>query len=49
VSEIHTDLGDRRTELLLRYRGRMSAEQYGRAKEGRSSFFDRMAERLAAA
>jgi uncharacterized protein YndB with AHSA1/START domain len=41
------DLGDGRTEMLVEQRGRMSAERYKRAKEGWSSFFDRMAERLA--
>ena len=44
-----TDLGDGRTEMLFQQRGRMSAEQYERAGEGWSSFFDRIAERLAAA
>jgi uncharacterized protein YndB with AHSA1/START domain len=42
-----TDLGDGRTEMLFEQRGRMSAEQYERAGEGWSSFFDRIAERLA--
>jgi uncharacterized protein YndB with AHSA1/START domain len=42
-----TDLGDDRTEMLFQQRGRMSAEQYGRTKEGWGSFFDRIAERLA--
>jgi hypothetical protein len=41
------DLGDGRTEMLFQQRGRMSAEQYERAEEGWSSFFDRMAEHLA--
>jgi uncharacterized protein YndB with AHSA1/START domain len=42
-----TDLGDGRTEMLFQQRGRMSAEQYERAGQGWSSFFDRIAERLA--
>lgn len=46
ITVAFTDLGDGRTEMLFQQRGRMSAEQYGRAKEGWSSFFDRMAERL---
>ena len=44
-----TDLGDGRTEMLFRQRGLMSAEEYRRAGEGWSSFFDRIAERLAGA
>ena len=47
VTVVFTDLGDDRTEMLLEQRGLMSAEGYDRAKEGWSSFFDRMAERLA--
>jgi uncharacterized protein YndB with AHSA1/START domain len=42
-----TDLGDGRTEMLFQQRGRLSAKQYERAKNGWSSFFDRMAEHLA--
>jgi len=41
-----TDLRDGRTEMLFEQQGRMSAEQYERAGQGWSSFFDRMAERL---
>jgi uncharacterized protein YndB with AHSA1/START domain len=48
VSVVFTDLGDDRTEMLFQQRGRMSAEQYERAGAGWSSFFDRIAERLAA-
>jgi uncharacterized protein YndB with AHSA1/START domain len=44
-----TDLGDGRTEMLFQQRGRMSPDQYERAGQGWSSFFDRMAERLATA
>lgn len=42
-----TDLGDGRTEMLLEQRGTMTPEQYDRAGQGWSSFFDRMAARLA--
>lgn len=49
VIVVLTDLGDGRTEMLFQQRGRMSAEQYERAGKGWSSFFDRIAERLAAA
>ena len=44
-----TDLGDGRTEMRLEQRGRLSAEQYGRAEQGWGVFFDRIAERLAEA
>jgi uncharacterized protein YndB with AHSA1/START domain len=47
VTVVLADLGDGRTEMTFRQRGRMSAEQYERAGEGWSSFFDRVAERLA--
>jgi uncharacterized protein YndB with AHSA1/START domain len=47
VIVVLTDLGDGRTELAFEQRGSMSAEQYGRAEQGWSSFFDRVAERLA--
>jgi uncharacterized protein YndB with AHSA1/START domain len=49
VIVVLTDLGDGRTEMYFQQRGRMSAEQYERAAQGWSSFFDRIAERLAAA
>jgi uncharacterized protein YndB with AHSA1/START domain len=49
VIVVFTDLGDGRTEMYFQQRGRMSAEQYERAAQGWSSFFDRVAERLAAA
>ena len=49
VTVVLTDLGDGRTEMLFQQRGRMSAEQYERAGQGWSSFFDRVAERLASA
>jgi uncharacterized protein YndB with AHSA1/START domain len=47
ISVVLTDLGDGRTEMLFQQRGRMSAEQYKHAGEGWSTFFDRIAERLA--
>jgi len=47
VTVVLTDLGDGRTEMLLQQRGLLPAEVYDRAKEGWSSFFDRLAERLA--
>jgi uncharacterized protein YndB with AHSA1/START domain len=46
VTVVFTDLGDGRTEMLFEQRGRMSAEEYERAGQGWSSFFDRVAERL---
>jgi uncharacterized protein YndB with AHSA1/START domain len=49
VTVVLTDLGDGRTEMLFRQRGHMRPEQYDRAEEGWGSFFDRIAERLAAA
>jgi uncharacterized protein YndB with AHSA1/START domain len=47
VTVVLTDLGDGRTEMLMEQRGGMTAEGYGRAEQGWSGFFDRMAERLA--
>jgi uncharacterized protein YndB with AHSA1/START domain len=44
-----TDLGDGRTEMRLEQRGAMTAEQYERAGQGWSSFFDRIAERVSGA
>ena len=49
VIVVLTDLGDGRTEMVFQQRGRMSAEQYERAGQGWSTFFDRIAERLAGA
>jgi uncharacterized protein YndB with AHSA1/START domain len=43
------DLGDGRTEMLFEQRGYMRPEQYRRAEEGWSAFFDRIAARLASA
>ena len=42
-----TDLGEGRTEMFFEQRGYLPAEVYEGAKEGWSSFFDRIAERLA--
>jgi len=47
VTVVLTDLGDGRTEMLLQQRGHMAPEQYERAGQGWSGFFDRMAEHLA--
>jgi uncharacterized protein YndB with AHSA1/START domain len=47
VTVVLTDLGDGRTEMHLRQRGRMTAEEYERAKKGWCEFFDRIDERLA--
>jgi uncharacterized protein YndB with AHSA1/START domain len=47
ITVVLTDLGDGRTEVLLQQRGHMTPEQYERAGQGWSGFFDRMAERLA--
>jgi uncharacterized protein YndB with AHSA1/START domain len=49
ITVVLTDLGDGRTEMLFEQRGRMSADQYERAGQGWSTFFDRIAERLAGA
>jgi uncharacterized protein YndB with AHSA1/START domain len=47
VIVVLNDLGDGRTEMLFEQRGRMSPEQYEAAGQGWSTFFDRMAQRLA--
>jgi uncharacterized protein YndB with AHSA1/START domain len=49
ITVVLTDLGDGRTQMLFQQRGGMSPEQYERAGQGWSSFFDRIDERLAAA
>jgi uncharacterized protein YndB with AHSA1/START domain len=49
VTVVLNDLGDGRTEMLFEQRGALAAEVYERAGEGWGSFFDRIAERLAAA
>jgi uncharacterized protein YndB with AHSA1/START domain len=43
ITVVLTDLGDGRTEMRFQQHGHMTAEQYDRAGEGWSSFFDRMA------
>jgi uncharacterized protein YndB with AHSA1/START domain len=48
ITVVLTDLGDGRTEMFFRQSGRLPAEVYERAEEGWGSFFDRIAERLAA-
>jgi uncharacterized protein YndB with AHSA1/START domain len=47
VTVVLIDLGDGRTEMLFQQRGRLPAEVYERAGQGWSTFFDRMAQRLA--
>src|SRR5207237_8501426 len=47
VTVVLTDLGGGRTEMLFQQRGQLSADQYERAGQGWSRFFDRIAERLA--
>jgi uncharacterized protein YndB with AHSA1/START domain len=47
ITVVFTELGEGRTEMLFQQRGRMAAEQYQRAQEGWSTFFDRIAEHLA--
>jgi len=49
VTVVLTDLGDGRTEMLFKQTGVMSDEQYKDAEQGWSTFFDRIAERLAGA
>jgi uncharacterized protein YndB with AHSA1/START domain len=46
ITVVLKDLGEGRTEMFFEQRGPLPAEQYERAKEGWSTFFDRMAERL---
>jgi uncharacterized protein YndB with AHSA1/START domain len=43
------DLGDGRTEMRFQQRGHLTAAQYKETGDGWSTFFDRLAERLAAA
>jgi uncharacterized protein YndB with AHSA1/START domain len=47
VTVVLTDLGDGRTEMRFAQSGHLSAAQYGRARDGWWSFFDRIAARLA--
>jgi uncharacterized protein YndB with AHSA1/START domain len=46
VSVVLTDLGEDRTEMHFQQQGRMSAEEYERAGQGWSTFFDRIDARL---
>jgi uncharacterized protein YndB with AHSA1/START domain len=47
ITVVLTDLGDGRTEMRFQQRGHLPAEVYERAEAGWSTFFDRIAERLA--
>ena len=49
VTVVLSDLGDGRTEMQFEQRGQLPPEAYDRAGAGWSSFFDRVAERLATA
>jgi uncharacterized protein YndB with AHSA1/START domain len=49
VTVVLTDLGDGRTEMLFQQRGFLAPEQYERAGQGWSTFFDRIDEHLARA
>ena len=49
ITVVLTDLGDGRTEMHFEQRGGLPAEVYERAGQGWSTFFDRIAERLAGA
>jgi uncharacterized protein YndB with AHSA1/START domain len=46
VTVLLVDLGDGRTEMHFEQRGRLAAEVYEAAKQGWSTFFDRIDERL---
>jgi uncharacterized protein YndB with AHSA1/START domain len=46
VTVVLVDLCDGRTEMRFEQRGQLPPEVYERAREGWSSFFDRVAERL---
>jgi len=48
VTVVLADLGDGRTEMHFRQSGRMSPEEYERAGQGWSTFFDVVAEHVAA-
>jgi uncharacterized protein YndB with AHSA1/START domain len=49
VTVVLRDLGDGRTEMVVAQHGRMRPQDYERSQSGWGVFFDRMAERLAAA
>jgi len=46
VTVVLNDAGPGRTEMLFEQRGQLPPEEYDRTKEGWTTFFDRMAERL---
>lgn len=46
VTVVLNDAGAGRTEMLFEQRGQLPPEEYDRTKEGWTTFFDRMAERL---
>jgi uncharacterized protein YndB with AHSA1/START domain len=48
VTVVLTDLGDGRTEMRFSQRGGLPPDQWRRARDGWSSFFDRIEARLAA-
>jgi uncharacterized protein YndB with AHSA1/START domain len=49
VTVVLIDLGDGRTEMLFQQHGYLEPDQYDRTKQGWSTFFDRIASRLARA
>jgi uncharacterized protein YndB with AHSA1/START domain len=46
VTVVLTDVGEDRTEMQFQQQGRMSADEYERAGQGWSTFFDRIDARL---
>jgi uncharacterized protein YndB with AHSA1/START domain len=48
VTVVLAELGDATTEMRFEQRGHMLEEEYRRAEQGWGTFFDRIAERLAA-
>ena len=46
ITVVLTPSATNRTKMLFQQHGQMSAEQYERAGQGWSAFFDRIAERL---
>src|SRR5205085_11008574 len=49
VTVVLSDLGPRRTEMLLEQRGHMRPEEYERTRDGWTGFFDLLEARLRAA
>jgi uncharacterized protein YndB with AHSA1/START domain len=47
VTVILNDLGDGRTEMHFQQHGYLEPDEYDRTKDGWSTFFDRIASRLA--